>query len=429
MLSRVASVVTLVCCVARAHADEVTFWNQVLLDSVSATSMAPPRAARAMAMVQGAVYDAVNSIERTHVPFATDFVSPANASREAAAAAAAHRTLVNLFPARQAVFDAALANRLSMIPDGAAKASGISAGDTSGFGMIASRSADGSGQTPPPWTGNTTPGQWRPTANGLPGALPHWGSVTPFVISSGSAFRSPAAPALGSAAYRAAFDEVRSLGAASGSVRTAEQTDIAVFWAANAGTVTPPGMWNQIAQTVATDRNQSLSENARMFAMVGAAVADASISAWDTKYTYNVWRPETGIRLADQDGDPLTDADPTWTPLLTTPNHPSYTSGHSTFSSAAAAALAAFIGDDAFSFTLTSEGITRTFASFSGAAAEAGQSRIYGGIHWQFDNQAGLAAGHDVGVYVATHAFGAVPAPGGSMVLALVGLAASRRRR
>lgn len=429
MLSRVASVVTLVCCVAQAHADEVTFWNQVLLDSVSATSMAPPRAARAMAMVQGAVYDAVNSIDRTHAPFATDFISPATASREAAAASAAHRTLVNLFPARQAVFDAALANRLSMIPDGAAKASGISAGDTAGLGMIASRSADGSGQTPPPWTGNTTPGQWRPTSNGLPGALPHWGTVTPFVIPSGSAYRAPAAPALGSDAYRATFDEVRSLGSATSALRTAEQTDIAVFWAANAGTVTPPGMWNQVAQVVATERNQSVSENARMFAMIGASVADAAISAWDTKYAYNVWRPETGIRLADQDGDPLTDADPAWIPLLTTPNHPSYTSGHSTFSSAAAAALAAFVGDDAFSFTLTSEGITRTFSSFSGAAAEAGQSRIYGGIHWQFDNQAGLAAGHDVGVYVSTHAFGQIPAPGAAAVIALGGLVATRRRR
>jgi len=184
-----------------------------------------------------------------------------------------------------------------------------------------------------------------------------------------------------------------------------------------------------VAQVVATERNQSVSENARMFAMIGASVADAAISAWDTKYAYNVWRPETGIRLADQDGDPLTDADPAWIPLLTTPNHPSYTSGHSTFSSAAAAALAAFVGDDAFSFTLTSEGITRTFSSFSGAAAEAGQSRIYGGIHWQFDNQAGLAAGHDVGVYVSTHAFGQIPAPGAAAVIALGGLVATRRRR
>ncbi len=429
MHARVASALTLVCCVASAHADEVTFWNQVLLDSVSATSMAPPRAARAMSMVQGAVYDAVNSIDRTHAPFATDFISPATASREAAAACAAHRALVNLFPSRQAVFDAALATRLSMIPDGAAKVSGINAGDTAGFGMIASRASDGSGQSPPPWTGNTTPGQWRPTDNGLPGALPHWGTVTPFVIPNGSAFRAPAAPALGSVAYRAAFDEVRSLGSATSGTRTAEQTDIAIFWAANAGTVTPPGMWNQIAQSVAAERNQSLAENARMFAMVGAAVADASISAWDTKCTYNVWRPETGIRLADQDGDPMTDADPTWLALLPTPNHPSYTSGHSTFSSAAAAALAAFIGDDAFSFTLTSEGMTRSFASFSEAAAEAGQSRIYGGIHWQFDNQAGLAAGHDVGVYVATHAFGAVPAPGAGALAALAGLVAMTRRR
>lgn len=414
---------------AGARADEVTYWNSVLLDSVRATSMAPPRASRAMAMVQGAVYDAVNAVDRTHRPLRADLLAPAGTSREAAAACAAHRVMVQLFPSRQAELDSLLANRLALIPAGPARDNGLAVGDAAASAMISWRSGDGSAHTPAPWTGNADIGQWRPTANGLPGALPHWGSVTPFVIQNGSQFRAPAAPALGSAEYAAAYNEVKTLGAADSPVRTAEQTDIAHFWAANAGTVTPPGMWNQIAQVIGAQRGNTISENARMFAMVGVAVADAAITSWDTKYTHNFWRPETGIRMGEFDGAALTEGDASWRPLLVTPNHPSLTSGHSTFSSAAAAALAAFLGTDSFAFTLTSEGITRSFTSLSGAAAEAGQSRIYGGIHWQFDNQHGLAAGASVGRYVADNAFQVVPAPGVLGLAGLAGLMALRRRR
>jgi hypothetical protein len=428
-LSSVCAAVAIAGLGVSAHADEVMYWNGVLLDTVRATSMAPPRASRAMAMVHGAVYDAVNAVDRTHRPLRADILAPAGTSREAAAACAAHRVMVQLFPSRQAEFDTRLADRLALIPAGPARDQGLAVGDASAAAMIGWRSTDGSGQTPPPWTGNTNLGQWRPTDNGLPGALPHWGTVTPFVIQSGSQFRSPQAPALTGAEYAAAYNEVKALGSRTNSTRTQDQTDIANFWAANAGTVTPPGMWTQIAQVIGTQRGNTISENARMFAMVGAAVADAGITAWDTKYTHNFWRPETGIRLGESDGNPLTQGDPSWQPLLVTPNHPSLTSGHSTFSSAAAAALAAFLGTDAYAFTLTSEGITRSFASLSGAAAEAGQSRIYGGIHWQFDNQFGLAAGANVGRYVADNAFQIIPAPGVLGVAGLAGLVALRRRR
>jgi hypothetical protein len=186
------------------------------------------------------------------------------------------------------------------------------------------------------------------------------------------------------------------LGGRASTRRTAEQTLIAWFWDDGAGTVTPPGHWNRIAQAAARARGTTPAENARLFALLNLALADAGIACWDCKFTYRLWRPITAIREADLAGNPDTRPDPRWTPLLTTPPFPSYTSGHSTFSGAAAALLAHFFGTDAVRFTIESEGLpgyTRSFASFSAAAREAGRSRIYGGIHYEFDNRAGLALG------------------------------------
>src|SRR5207245_9519009 len=195
-------------------------------------------------------------------------------------------------------------------------------------------------------------------------------------------------PRLTDPAYTAAFKEVKQLGSAGSKTRTKEQTQIAHFWADGPGTCTPPGHWNQIAQTVARQRGTTMAENARIFALLNLALADAGILCWDCKYKLAFWRPVTGIQNADQHANPDTDADRSWTPLLTTPPFPSYTSGHSSFSGAAAAVLADFFGDKV-GFETTSEdlpGVKRTFTSFWAAAQEAGQSRIYGGIHWQFDN-------------------------------------------
>src|SRR5207237_1766873 len=190
----------------------------------------------------------------------------------------------------------------------------------------------------------------------------------PFCIPSDSAFRPPAPPALTSADYTAAFNEVKSLGAANSTTRTAEQSQIARFWYGTAGTFTSAGYWNQIAQGVAQQRGDSLVQNARLFALLNLAQADAYFAVWDAKYTYNFWRPVTAIRAADADGNPDTAADPAWAPFLATPAHPSYNSGHSGISGAAAAVLAAFFGSDAVPFSLSSDslpGVTRSFASFS----------------------------------------------------------------
>lgn len=220
-------------------------------------------------------------------------------------------------------------------------------------------------------------------------------------MTSGSQFRPAAPPALDSAEYAAAFNEVKDLGRADSTTRTEQQTQIARFWNDGVGTAFAQGYWNKIAQSVAAEQRLSLAGEARLFALLNIATVDAGISCWDAKYAYNLWRPVTAIGAADTDGNTDTEPDATWAPLLVTPPFPSYTSAHSTVSAAAAGVLTALFGSN-YHFTVTAEGVTytRSFDSFGAAAAEAGRSRIYGGIHYTFDNLNALAAGGKVADYV-----------------------------
>lgn len=382
-----------------ARADVVTDWNQALLDSVKATSMNPPKASRAMAMVHIAIFEAVNGIDDTYTRYHVTGKPAKNASIKAAAATAAHRVLSSLFPTQAASLDALLSQSLVGIPTGP-KNKGIAWGIRCADDVLLSRANDNSGVILP-YNPPLGPGFWIPTPLGFaPALLPNWPLVTPFCMSSGSELRALGQPELWSAEYATAFNEVKDLGRNTSTLRTPEQTEIALFWADGGGTVTPPGHWLRIAQDVAIAQGNSVSENARLFALLSIGVADAAIVSWDNKYAHHHWRPVTGIRQADTDGNPLTEADATWTPLIATPPFPSYTSGHSTFSSTAAKILARVFRSDSIAFSTTSDGlpgVTRSFASFSQAAAEAGQSRIYGGIHWQYDNQDALASGATLG--------------------------------
>jgi membrane-associated phospholipid phosphatase len=387
----------------RGKGEMVLWWNELVLGAVRADRTSPPHATRNLALVHAAVYDAVNAVHRTHAPYLVDARPPAGTSPEAAAAAAAHRVLVALYPRQTGRFDAALTACLVDVPAGRARDEGLRLGRFVADKVLDWRSGDRAAEA-----GEHSPragvGAWRPTAPGFkPALLPAWGKVRPFGIRDPGKFRVPPPPALGSAAYAAAFREVRALGARGSVTRTAEQTEIARFWADDPGTATPPGHWNQIAQDVARARGLTLAESARLFALLNISLADAAIVCWWCKFTFDFWRPIAAIREADANGSPEAPADPGWTPLLTTPPFPAYTSGHSTFSGAAAAVLADFFGTDRVRFEATSEGlpgVRRRFASFSAAAAEAGQSRIYGGIHWQFDNVQGLANGRAVGEHV-----------------------------
>jgi hypothetical protein len=401
--------------------DMVLEWNEILLDAVRATSANPPRASRAMAIVHAAIYDAVNAIERTHEVYAVEVLASPLSSRGAAVAAAAHATLSSLFPTQVGTFNAKLIESLATIPDGLAEDLGVDLGETVAAEMLALRANDGSA-TIVPYTPGNQPGDWQPTppAN-LPALLPNWPDVTPFAMTSGSQFSPDDIPALTSSQYTAAFNEVKSLGDINSATRTADQTNIARFWANGGGTATPPGHLNVLAAIVAVQRGNSLAENARLFAMLNVALADAAIMAWDAKYDTDFWRPITGIQAADSDGNPNTIADAAWTPLIVTPPFPSYVSGHSSFSGAAAAVLKSFFGRDNIAFTLPSENpavASRSYTSFSQAAQESADSRLYGGIHWRFDNEDGLVAGKNLGNFVAKSFF---ERTSGSAVAGLVG--------
>jgi membrane-associated phospholipid phosphatase len=387
----------------RAKPDAVLRWNEAALCAIRTEKTPPPLAARNLAIVHAAIYDAVNAVYRTHRSYRVQADAPADTSAEAAAAVAAHRALLALYPKRIDCFDKALDETLADILEGEGKTNGMLLGKDVAERLLAWRRGDRANHRTA-YTPGSEPGRWRPTPPGFKVALmPQWPSVTCFCMKTGSQFRPAAPPALDSEAYAASFQEVKLLGAINSTTRSAEQTVIARFWADDAGTATPPGHWNRIAQTVAAARGTTLAENARLFALLNLALADAAIVSWDCKYKFDVWRPFHGIREANPEGNLNTTPDPDWTPLLVTPPFPSYTSGHSTFSGAAAAVLAEFFGTDEVRFTNTSEslpGVTRTFASFSAAAEEAGKSRIYGGIHWEFDNREGLVSGRALGEYV-----------------------------
>ena len=267
--------------------------------------------------------------------------------------------------------------------------------------MLAWRADDGAGRKGP-FVSESAPGLWGPAPPDFkPALLPHWSQVTPFVVRSANLRMPPAPPELTSKEYTENFNEVKVLGRADSSTRKPEQTIIAWFWEDGPGTVTPPGHWNRIAQSTARAKGTTLVENARLFAVLNFALADAGIWCWECKYKHRLWRPVTAIRGAADDDNPDTDADADWHPLLPTPPFPSYVSGHSTFSGAAAAVLTDFFGDETKA-TATSEafpGMTRTFPNFGAVAAECGRSRIYGGIHYECDNREGLELGKQIGRY------------------------------
>ncbi len=383
---------------ALADADVLTEWNSVALDAIRTGHTAPPIASRSLAIAHVSIYDAVNGIARTYEPYLVQSAVPASASREAAASAAAHEALVNLFPASASSFDALHAAILAAIPDGPQKTAGVVWGEFVANQILAARANDGSDAIVPP-PGGSGPGVWVPTPPAfLPYLLPQWGFVTPFAMSSSAQFRPPGPPALDSHRYAADYNEVKELGAAVGSTRTEEQTLIALFWADGAGTETPPGHWNSIAQTISAARGNTLEENARLFALLNIAMADAAICAWDAKYTFHFWRPVTAIAFAEPQLN--------WMSFIVTPPFPDYVSGHSTFSSAAATVLALFYGTDDLPFTTGSDflpGVYRSFPTCLAAAQEAAVSRLYGGIHFRSANEDGLQAGVGIGQWAATH--------------------------
>lgn len=385
--------------------DVVLDWNATLLNAIQADGTAPPLAARNQAIVQAAVFDAVNAIVRQYGSYSVT-INPSfafGASAEAAAAAAAHRALSVLYPNQTAVFDAQLQRSLADIPDGFAETRGVEIGRFVADQILALRSNDGSSSAQVIYTPGTTPGSYQPTYSNNFVLLPDWGRVTPFAIPGPLAVGLDGPPVYGSNQYAIELNQVQALGGINSFVRTADQTETAIFWAYDRpDTFRPTGQWNQIAQNIALQEGTSLIDNARLFALLNIAQADAGITAWEAKFRYNQLRPVTAIHRANQDGNSQTVANPDWQPLLPTPPFPDYVSGHSAFGAAAAGVLAYFFGDN-YQFSATSQeipGVYRSFDSFWRAAEENGISRIVGGIHVQSANEDGLLAGYTAANYV-----------------------------
>jgi PAP2 superfamily len=383
-----------------AESDVVTDWNTAALNAIRAGSTPPPVASRALAILHASIYDAVNGIVRSHKPYFAKGKVPRSASQEAAASAAARKVLMALFPANAETFEHLYTATLAGIRDGTHKRHGLEWGESVADQILRWRAGDGAAASVPPPSGRG-PGVWVPTPPAFaPYLLSQWGFMTPFAIPSGDFFRPDGPPSLESLEYAREYNEVKLLGEEDESTRSAEQSEIALFWADGPGTVTPPGHWNLIAQEVAAARRNSLQQNARLFALLNVAMADAAICAWDAKYYYNFWRPVTAIREGEADGNPETASDSDWISFITTPPFPDYISGHSTFSGAAAAVLSLFHRAPRISFTTRSDalpGVVREFRSFLDAAREATLSRLYGGIHFRSANDDGLKAGLSIG--------------------------------
>ena len=379
-----------------ARADAVTDWNAIMQATV-ATSNAFVQA-RSAAIVQLAVFDAVNSITGKYRPYLAIISAPPGASPEAAAVAAAHRTLVTLYPAATAALDVAEAVSSSAISDGQAKTEGVAVGEAAASAILALRANDGSGLVVP-YTPGSDPGDWQPTPPAFaPALLPGWGQVTTFGILNGAQFRSAPPPLLGSARYARDFNEVKLVGDVNSSARPQDRTNVARFYIIAAVQV-----YNPAARQVSIAQEKTLSQNAHDFALLAMAVCDGLISSMETKYYYNRWRPVTAIRAADTDGNPSTGPDTGWLPLIITPPFPSYPSAHASAGGAARRILERLYGKDGFLITLTSPtapNVTLYYTAWKQITDDIDDARIFGGIHFRYDQEGGAQQGWKVGSYI-----------------------------
>ena len=402
------SVWTLVACgvaVGATPPDQLTVWNQMMLvATLTAPVTAAPLTLRVAAIVQASVFDAVNGIDRRYEPIYVPPAAPTGTSQQAAAVQAAYAALVKLFPNQKAKFDQQRTVSLAAITDtNDAIQKGLSWGQTVADQIWAWKSQDGFSNPASTYTGGTQPGQWRPTPPAMaPGLAPQLATTNPWVMRSPSQFRTTGPAVITSDQYTADYTEVKSMGGTINSTRTADQTLFSNFWQAG----NPPDYWDPVVTSLAAQRQFSMSQTARLLALVNLGMADAIIGCWDAKYTYSTWRPITAIQLGDTDGNDATISDPGWTPLVVTPAFPEYPSAHSCVSGAAGRILSHAFGEET-SFNVVSNampGITRTFHTFSAALAEVENARVFGGIHFRTACVDGTALGIAVADYVIAHA-------------------------
>jgi hypothetical protein len=379
-------------------------WNQLLQANIPSTSP-NPLVPRFYAMLHIAMFDAVNAIERQYTPYHARLTANPAASAEAAAAQAGHDVLTTLIPAAKVTFDAALEARLANIHPWRA-AAGAAIGRRAASDITAWRANDGTAVPSPPWSLPTFPGLWQPTS--ATGAqLAHFGTFTPFALLTSTQYLPGPPPTLTSERYAADFEEVRLLGSATSTLRTDEQTQTAKLFASVGNSTTHFAAWNNVARDMAKQSHWSLIDTARLFALLNASVFDGVQTSHTSKFIYGLWRPVTAIRRADEDMNAATTADPTWTPLLTTPAYPSHSSNQTCVGVSAARSLARAFGSDEAAFSVTWIGtggaadVTRHYTRFSELAEQQARSRVYGGIHFNFELTASKESCLKVADYVA----------------------------
>ena len=384
--------------------DQVLEWNQIFIDTLIATNTANSSSQRLGAIVHTAVFDAYNGIERRYTPVYVNEKAPAGASRRAAVIAAAYTTLAGLFPSRQSQLYASYLSSLDSLSDddgsgGKSRERGVEWGTFVAQQVLAWRAADGFSTPRPAFIGGTAIGQWRPTAAQNPTCTAMSAQTlaftSMFALESNEMFRPPPPRGLGDSSYLSDLNSVKTLGAASGSTRTPEQTALAPFWEGNAST-----HWNQAANQLARANNLSMSENSRLFAVLNIAMADTAFTTWSAKRYYGddpssvTWRPFTAIR------EGAIDPDATWRPLVNTPCHPEYPAGHPAQNGAASTILLNKFGDASGEFVLTTGSASYTYNSLTQAREDANNARIWGGMHYPTTVAVSDAMGASIGLYV-----------------------------
>ena len=379
------------------RADTVTEWNLNATNALMVTAAQPPQlSVPHMAMVHGAVYDAVNAIDRGHEGYLiTSRLARPSDSKEAAAATAAHQVLAHLVPAQQATLAAQYATSLAGVPDGPSKARGIAVGEAAATAMIAARTLDGRFGAFRFAVGSG-PGVWRPVLPAFVNDPAAWlKDVKPFLIDDPAQFQSQGPLALSGRRYARELDEVKALGSLTSAERTADQTHAARYWAEN-----PPATWSRIFRTLSAQEKLTLADNARLYAMLYMTAADALISVWDDKARWSFWRPITAIREAGTDGNPLTHPQDDWTPLIATPPYPEHPSGHTGLSGSIVKTLQQFFGTDKIAWSDTNNaGLTRSFSRLSQAIDEVVDARVWSGIHFRTAEDQGERIGSHVARY------------------------------
>ncbi len=394
--------------------DPVLEWNRILLVTLGTPGVLEPTVffTRPLALMHVAIFDAINSFDRVYTPY-VDFVDvPVGASRDAAIAQAARDALVGMFPSQTAVYDAALATQLSRLP-AAGVAGGVQAGAASARAVLARRATDGWNRPNPTYILPSLPGFWQPVPpQNTPAGYVHYPDVAPFVIGNVNQFLVAAPPLLTSQLYTTDFNEAKAIGSATSTTRTADQTRVAQLFAAvpTVTTTSIPAVWQNLTRDLIRARGLNDLEAARLYALINSTFHDALFVSMSGKYLYGFWRPVTAIREAERDGNPDTVADPNFLALLPTPPYPSYPGNYACIASSMTTVFTRYFGRNDIAFSITwaepsGPGITRTYNNFRQLADEAARSRVYGGIHYNFDTTSSFGVCVPLGEYIFDNTF------------------------